>query len=135
MGELEKKLETAQTKSISVTELIAQAEETTIKGQKGFTLFTKLPITDRKVLSNIVDNIRSSKDNIVVVLIGEGEASKPMIVAVSKNLKNVHAGQITKELCAIMDGKGGGRPDFSQGSVSNTNDLPKAIAKFNELIQ
>ena len=135
VGELERKLETAQTKSISVTELIAQAEETTIKGQKGFTLFTKLPITDRKVLSNIVDNIRSSKDNIVVVLIGEGEASKPMIVAVSKSLKNVHAGQITKELCAIMDGKGGGRPDFSQGSVSNINDMPKAIAKFNELIQ
>ena len=99
-------------------------------------LFSQVPVGDRKVLSELVDKIRHKKENIVAVLIGESEtSSKPMIIGVSKNLKEVHAGNLTKELCSILDGKGGGRPDFSQGSIVNLDRLPEAKEKLSELIQ
>jgi alanyl-tRNA synthetase len=72
-----------------------------------------------------------------MVLIGESEGNtpKPLIVAVSKSLKTLHAGKITKEICGILDGKGGGRPDFAQGSVGNLDKLNAAKDKFYELLE
>ena len=133
--DLEKEVQKLKSKSISIEDLLKEAKETSIKGQKGLALMARVSISERNVLSDIADKLRDKKDNIVVLLIGEGDKQKPMIVAVGKSLKDVHAGKITKEICALLDGKGGGRPDFSQGSIGSLDNLKQAKDKFHELIQ
>jgi len=132
---LEKELQKAKSESVSNDDLIQQAQETTFKGQKVLALFTRVDIDDRKALSQIVDQLRDKHSNLFLVLIGESAAdqAKPVIVAVGKGLKGLHAGQTLKSLCEIMDGKGGGRPDFAQGSVANLDKLNLAKTKFYEL--
>jgi len=135
-GLLEKKLAKAQTESVSIDDLLAMAEEKIIKGQQGHLLMTRVPIPERKILSDVVDKLRHKRENIVVVLVGDTESkTKPMIVGVSKALNNVHAGEITKQLCALMEGKGGGRADFSQGSITDLSGWNQAKEKLSELVQ
>jgi len=133
---MKKNLAKAQSSKISAKELIARAEEKIIKGEKGYVLFEKVPVSDRKVLSDLVDQIRHGQENTVGILIGDSESeSKPLVVGVSKSLSGIHAGQLTKEICSIMDGKGGGRPDFSQGSVKKMDLFEKAKDHISDWVQ
>lgn len=134
---LEQDLKKQASESISVDDILKQAEEKSLSGEKGLALITRVDISDRNLLSDVADKIRDKKNNIVMVLIGENQEGqpKPLIVAVSKSLKKIHAGKITKELCSILDGKGGGRPDFAQGSVSNLDKLNAAKDRFYELLE
>ena len=133
---LEKEMQKMQSDSVSVDDILKDAQEQELGGSKGLALITRVAISDRNLLSDVADKIRDKKQNIALVLIGESEGGKPkpMIVALSKSLKSLHAGKITKELCSIMDGKGGGRPDFAQGSVSRLDKLNSAKDKFYELL-
>ncbi len=137
VSELKKLLKEKASQSISIDDILKEAQEKTLGGQKGLVLMTRLDVTDRNLLSEVADKIRDKNSNIAMVLIGESENGqpKPLIVAVSKNLKKLHAGKITKELCTILEGKGGGRPDFAQGSVSNLDKLKTAKDKFYELLE
>lgn len=133
---MKKDLARAQSAKVSAKELMAQAEEKIIKGQRGYLLFSKVPISDRKVLSDLVDQVRHGRQNTVAVLMGESDSpSKPIVVGVSKQLSTIHAGQLTKELCRIMDGKGGGRADFSQGSVSGIEQWEEARTYTHDWVQ
>jgi alanyl-tRNA synthetase len=134
---LEQDLKKKASQNVSVDDILKEAQEKELSGEKGLALMTRVDITDRNLLSDVADKIRDKKQNIALVLIGEGENGKPkpMIVAISKRLKSLHAGKITQELCSIMDGKGGGRPDFAQGSVSNLDKLNQAKDKFYELLE
>ena len=133
---LEQDLKKKSSQSVSVEDILKEAEEKDFKGEKGLVLMARVDISDRNLLSDVADKIRDKQKNIAMVLIGEGEDGnpRPMIVAVSKTLKNLHAGKITKELCGILDGKGGGRPDFAQGSVGSLDKLKSAKDRFYELV-
>jgi alanyl-tRNA synthetase len=73
---------------------------------------------DRKVLSDLSDRLRDKLTDAVIVILGQGEATHPLIVSVSKSLMvNLNAGKILGEVAAALGGKGGGRPDFAQGAV------------------
>ncbi len=132
---LEKDLKKKASQSVSVDDILKEGQEVTLAGEKGFAVFSRIPVSDRNLLSDVADQLRNKKDKIALVLIGEGEPTKPLIVAVSKSLKSVHAGKITQELCSHLDGKGGGRPDFAQGSVTNLDKLNLAKEKFYEFLQ
>jgi alanyl-tRNA synthetase len=55
--------------------------------------------------------------------------SLPLIVAVTSNLNpEIHAGNLIKILSAHFGGKGGGRPDFAQGSLGTRSQAD--IRKF-----
>lgn len=133
---LEQDLKNKSSQSVSIDDILKEGETKSLGGQQGMALITRVAVTDRNILSEVADKIRNKEKNVAMVLIGESENGqpKPMIVAVSKSLKKVHAGKITKELCAILDGKGGGRPDFAQGSVTNLDRLNTAKDKFYELL-
>jgi alanyl-tRNA synthetase len=135
--DLKKELKTQATQSISIDDILKESFATQIQGEAGFALMTRVSISDRGVLSDVADKIRDKKNNIVAVLIGESEDNSqiPLVVIVSKSLKKIHAGNLTKELCQIMGGKGGGRPDFAQGSVNSLDKLNLAKEKFNEFLK
>ena len=134
---LEKEMQKLKSENVSLDDILEQAQEKDFNGTPGYSLMARVAIGDRNLLSDIADKIRDKKTNIALVLIGEsdGNKPKPLIVAVSKTLKGLHAGKITKEICSLMDGKGGGRPDFAQGSVTNMDKLNAAKDKFNELLE
>ena len=134
---LEKELQKAKSESVSSDDLIQQAQEKIWQGQKVLALFTRVDIDDRKALSQIVDQLRDKHSNLALVIIGESapDQTKPIIVAVGKDLKGFHAGQTLKNLCEILDAKGGGRPDFAQGSVGSLDKLNVAKAHFYELFR
>ena len=53
-----------------------------------------------------------------------------MIAAVGPELKGdrrFHAGNIVRALTGLVDGKGGGRPDFAQGGGKSPDKLPGAF--------
>jgi len=63
----------------------------------------------------------------VVVILGKGESTHPIIVGVTKDLtKSVKAGNLLKHLSKDLGGKGGGRPDFAQGAYQNFDQLENA---------
>ena len=91
-------MEKAKAAGKTEVEAVKEAEEKDLGGSKGLALITRVAISDRNLLSDVADKIRDKQKNIAMVLIGESDSGKPkpMIVAVSKSLKSLHAGKITR---------------------------------------
>jgi alanyl-tRNA synthetase len=69
----------------------------------------------------------------VTIVIGKGDASHPVIISVSKDLTGqFQAGTLLKEFSQILGGKGGGRPDFAQGSIPDRTKLNEATDYLNK---
>ena len=48
--------------------------------------------------------------------------------------KGLHAGNLIKEVAAVVGGGGGGRPNMAQAGGKDVNKLPSALQKARELI-
>ncbi|MCY4513170.1 MAG: DHHA1 domain-containing protein, partial [Bdellovibrionales bacterium] len=88
---------------------------------KGGLLIMALPITDRKILSDMADQLKLKISSGVVVLLGEGQESWPLMVAVTKDLqKYISAGELMKNtIIPLLGGKGGGQARFAQGVITD----------------
>ncbi len=107
----------------------------TVKGIK--MVSSCLPIADRDMLSTLSDRIKDKIRSGVIVLIGTSEngGPSPIVVSVTKDLiGQFHAGNILKNVAAVMDGKGGGRPDFAQGAGPTSSKAQSAADKAYELL-
>jgi alanyl-tRNA synthetase len=72
----------------------------------------------------------------VVVLASAGADNVSLVASVSKELtKRYHAGNIIKELAAIVGGGGGGRPDFAQAGGKEPARIGAALKRAEELIR
>ncbi|MCC6277689.1 MAG: alanine--tRNA ligase [Oligoflexia bacterium] len=94
-------------------------------------------VSDREVLSSLTDKIKDKVRSGIIVLIGKNEEGgpSPIVVTVTRDLvQKYHAGNILKEVAAVMGGKGGGRPDFAQGAGPESAKAEKAASKVFELL-
>ena len=66
-------------------------------------------------------------------MISISEDKAPAIVACSKDV-DIDAREIMQHLINQLGGSGGGRSDFAQGGVENTNDLDLALTSVADLI-
>ncbi len=86
----------------------------------------------KKGLRDYADKLRDQLGSGVVV-IGHADPEKEsctLLVAVTKDLKDkVHAGRMVGELAAVIDGRGGGKPDFAQAGGKNPGQLDQALQK------
>ena len=115
---LEREIKKLQSDQIDLSAILAQASAFTTGAGAGQIAFADLEIEDRDVLAQITDQLKNKIQSGVVVVLGKGMDSHPVIVSVTKNLNpGVSAGALLKEIAAAMGGKGGGRPDFAQGAV------------------
>ena len=90
---------------------------------------------DRNLLSQISDKLIQKLNPGVVVLVGKGEPTHPIIVSVHKDLTSQFpANKILAEITSVMGGKGGGRPDFSQGAGQDLTKANDAKAKLQTLL-
>lgn len=133
---LEKELKKTQSAQVDVNALANNAKNfKSPKGVSGKFVIADLPLDDRDVLSQLTDQLKNKIQSGVVLVIGSGEGSHPVIVSVSKDLSaELSAGQLLKEVAAVLGGKGGGRPDFAQGSVPSRDKLKEALTKAESLV-
>ncbi len=113
----------------SVKDLMESSQE--IEGYKLIT--SSFRDLESKELRELADRLRNQSPNSIITLISISNDKAPAIVACSKDV-NVDAREIMKHLINQLGGSGGGRPDFAQGGVENTDDLDIALASVADLI-
>lgn len=119
--ELEKQIRKLKSGQVDIDGAVSSAQKT---GKNIPFVAQMITIDDREALSEIADKIKNKLHGGIVVVIGKEENSYPMIVSVSKDVvSQVKAGDIVKFLAQKYGGKGGGRPDFAQGSMSQEPKL------------
>ena len=92
---------------------------------------------DGKGMRDYADKLRDQLGSGVVVL---GKALSDdkctLLVALTKDLVGkLHAGNMVKELAAVVGGKGGGRPDFAQAGGSDPSQLDAMLGKVESVVQ
>lgn len=133
--DLQKDLKKAQTDQISIDPLIEDSLSFSTNGKNGRLVLGDIPLEDRQALSDLADKLKDKIQSGVVVLVGLGEKSHPLIVTVSKDLtREIPAGKLLKEVAESMGGKGGGRPDFAQGAAPNRKELANAFSKATKFV-
>ena len=85
---------------------------------------------DNANLREIATDLKGKIDNLVALLAGENKG-KVQIVAVSK-IPEIKAGDLIKEFAPIVNGRGGGKPDFAQGGGSDVSKIDELIQKAKE---
>ncbi len=97
-------------------------------------ILADVPLDDRQVLAEVTDHLKNKIQSGIVVVVGQGEGSHPVIVSVSKDITGEFAaGNVLKEVAAIMGGKGGGRPDFDQVEEPDRSKISEAFKKVQRL--
>ncbi len=130
--EKEKEIKKLKGSSISIEDLVSKAQ----KMGSTNVVAEQVDLEDRDVLAQISDQVKNKLQSGIVILLGKGDTSTPLLVSVSKDLSvKVKAGDILKELAAVMGGKGGGRPDFAQGAVPNAKAWDQAKAKLLNMVK
>ena len=113
----------------AIGDVMSQVQE--IAGVK--VLATRVPGLDTAGLRDLGDQLRDKLGQGIVVLVTTGE-NKVSILAVATPdavAKGAHAGNIVKQIAAVCDGKGGGRPDSAMAGgkdVSKADDVVAAVA-------
>ncbi len=132
---LEKEIRKLQGGSVSVDALIQSAHQFSAKGSDSQLILADLEVEDREVLAQVTDQLKNKISSGVVIVVGRGQDSHPLIVSVTKNLNpEISAGSLLKELAAAMGGKGGGRPDFAQGAVPDRTKIKDAFSKAKQIL-
>src|SRR5262249_48122819 len=127
---LQREIQSLKGKGVDVDSLVKSAEKFSRDGVTGKLVFADIPMDDRKVLSDLSDQLQDRLKDGVVVIVGQGDGSHPLIVSVSKSLTGkLNAGKILGEVAQTLGGKGGGRPDFAQGAVPSRQALSEAHKK------
>ena len=88
----------------------------------------QLPLDSPKTLREIGDKVRDKMTSGVAVLGGEFGGKAALLALVTKDLTSrIKAGQLVKEVAALVGGKGGGRPDMAQAGGPMADKLPEAM--------
>jgi alanyl-tRNA synthetase len=104
-----------------------------VKNINGVNLLVKqLDNMDNQTLRTTLDQLKSSLDNAVIVLIATSQDKMNVVAGVSKSLlgRVPTAAMLVKHLC----GKGGGREDMAQGGGRVPEDLDQKISQIQTMI-
>lgn len=134
--QFEKEVKKLQGGQINVDDLASKALNFKTKnGASAKLVLADVSLNDRQVLAEVTDHLKNKIQNGVVVVVGQGEDSHPIIISVSKEISSeIKAGDLLKEVAGLMGGKGGGRPDFAQGAAPNRGNLSQAFDKVKSLL-
>jgi alanyl-tRNA synthetase len=121
-----------QLANLQVDSLIEQARE--INGVK--VAAARVEHLDAKALRNFADVVRDKLRSGIVVLGTVSDDRVSLVATVTKDLtKTYHAGNILKEVAAIVGGSGGGRPDMAQAGGKEPGKLAEALEQVFRIVQ
>ena len=113
-------------------DLASQARE--VAGVK--VLAARADGADKSELRSLVDELRAKLRSGVVLLAAEHEGRVSLALGVTKDLVERHrAGDLIREVAAVVGGKGGGRPDFAQAGGDDPSRIDAAFEKLYALIE
>ena len=99
-------------------------------------LVKKVEADSPSLLRDLLDRYKDKMKSGVVVLGSVNDAKVMLIAGVTPDLAGrYHAGNIIKQVAAMVGGRGGGRPDMAQAGGSQPENLDQALAKALEIIQ
>lgn len=131
--DLEKQIKSMLQKQaiLVATEIIGKAE--TIGNIP--TVILNLKDTDSDMLLNIIENMRSRFTGVIVLANSVDGQNVMLTAAVSKDfVKVIQAGKIIQTIAPIVNGRGGGKPDFARGGGKDASKLDEALNKVKELV-
>ena len=90
---------------------------------------------DAKAMRTMVDDFRNRLGTGVVCLAAADGDKALLAIGVTKDLTDrLKAGELIREVAAVVGGGGGGRSDFAQAGGKDPSKLEEAIARFNQLV-
>ena len=130
---LEKEVDRLKVKIASKAVDDIEADVKTVNNVK--VLAKKVAVDHPAALRDLADRFKDKIQSGIVVL-GSATGNKAMlIVIVSKDLTDrFHAGEIVKQVAAVVGGGGGGRPDMAQAGGSKPAKLDAALEKAYEIV-
>lgn len=132
---LEKEIKKLQGGQINVDDLASKAQNFNTKAGAAKLVLADVALEDRQVLAEVTDHLKNKIQKGIVVVVGQGDGSHPVIVSVSKDIAGEYsAGNLLKEVAAVMGGKGGGRPDFAQGAAPDRTKIADAFKKVQQMV-
>ena len=98
-------------------------------------LAAQITLDSPKTLREVGDKVRDKMGTGIAVLGGAINAKAALLVIVSKDLTDkFKAGEVIKEVAAIVGGKGGGRPDMAQAGGPLADKVGEAIGAAPQII-
>ena len=131
---LRKQLESQQLRqaTASAGDMLEQARE--VKGVR--VVSSRVQVTDRAAMRQMVDNLRARLDSGVIVLGSVSDGRVALVAAVSQDLTNrLDAGKIVKAAAAIVDGSGGGRKDLAEAGGKNPEKLDESLRAVPSIVE
>jgi len=131
--DLERELEKirSEARGAASSDLTAAARE--VAGTR--LLVTRVEGVDGKQLRPMVDDLRDKLGSGIVLLAAEKEDGVSLALGVTKDLTgSFKAGDLIREVAAVVGGKGGGRPDFAQAGGRDAAKLDEAFARLEALV-
>jgi len=110
---------------------------TKVKNINGINFLAEKVDLDHHQVKDIAFQLKGQLENLFLVLANESNGKPGLAVMVSDNLvkeKNLHAGNIVKELAKHIQGGGGGQPFFATAGGANANGIGEALKKAKELV-
>jgi alanyl-tRNA synthetase len=98
----------------------------------------QLPTATVEQVRAQIDRVRQkAKSAFITFGWADDEGKVPVIVALTSDLtaKGLKAGDIVKQVAAVVGGSGGGKPDLAQAGGKDASKLPEAMAKAREIGQ
>ncbi len=131
---LEKELAHLKTALVSQT---ADIGEDAVKSINGIKVVVKKVAVDKPAaLRDLADQFKDKLKSGIVVLGSSAGHKALLIVAVTKDLTDrYHAGDIIKQVAAVVGGSGGGRPDMAQAGGTHPEKLDDALSKVYEVLE
>ena len=98
-----------------------------------------VPAADMPALRDIMDKLKDKLSGAAIVLAASVGDKVQFVVSMAPEAqaKGLHAGKVIKEVAAVCNGGGGGRPDMAQagGKDNAPEKIQAALAKAEELIE
>jgi alanyl-tRNA synthetase len=86
-------------------------------------------------LRDLADHLKAKIKSGIIVLGSRTNKKALLVVVVTKeHLDRYHAGNIIKQVAALVGGGGGGRPDMAQAGGSQPEKLPEALAAVYDIV-
>ena len=116
----------------SVSDVMSSVVE--VKGVK--VLPVKVKDVDMNALRNLGDQLKGKLGSGVVILASDIEGKVNLITMVTEDVmvQGAHAGNLIKEIAALVGGGGGGRPNMAQAGGKNPAGIDACLEKAVEVV-
>ena len=117
-------------------EFVKVLEKSTIIG--GVAILTAiLKMADVDTLRQMTDQFRQKYSSGVVVLATIIDGKPAIIANVTDDLvkRGIHAGELIKQIAAVVGGSGGGRPNLAQAGGKDPEKLSEALSQVEPLVR